>query len=159
MLPFLDLQALGRAILQAGAEGPPVPALLGRYRADLPKEPCRAVVLIDEIDKAPRDFPNDLLMEIEAMRFFIPELNGTVAASEKYRPIVVITSNNEKGLPDAFLRRCVYYNIPPPSHGRLPDRGRSPNRTAGIVAACEGYGGIWPRCSAYACASSRAPPN
>jgi MoxR-like ATPase len=77
-------------------------------------------VLIDEIDKAPRDFPNDLLYEIESMRFRIPELSGDwIRANDDLRPIVVMTSNSEKHLPAAFLRRCVYYHIDPPTPDRL----------------------------------------
>jgi MoxR-like ATPase len=76
--------------------------------------------LIDEIDKAPRDFPNDILNEIENMYFRIPEMgNLKVEADPKLPPIVVITSNSEKDLPDAFLRRCVYYNVPFPDKERL----------------------------------------
>ncbi|MEO1335567.1 MAG: MoxR family ATPase [Myxococcota bacterium] len=69
----------------------------------------RVVLLIDEIDKADVEFPNDLLHELDAMSFYIPETNETVAA--KHRPIVVITSNSEKELPDAFLRRSVFHYI------------------------------------------------
>lgn len=69
----------------------------------------RTVVLIDEIDKADLEFPNDLLHEIDAMSFTIPETGRVVTARQ--RPIVVITSNNEKELPDAFLRRCVFHWI------------------------------------------------
>lgn len=69
----------------------------------------RCVVLIDEIDKADLEFPNDLLHEIDTMSFTIPETGETVVA--KQRPIVIITSNNEKELPDAFLRRCVFHFI------------------------------------------------
>ncbi|HEY5935306.1 MAG TPA: MoxR family ATPase [Kofleriaceae bacterium] len=69
----------------------------------------RVVLLIDEIDKADIEFPNDLLLEIDAMRFVIDETGREVAAKE--RPVVVITSNNEKELPDAFLRRCVFHYI------------------------------------------------
>jgi len=69
----------------------------------------RPVLLIDEIDKADLEFPNDLLHELDAMSFHIPELDETVAAV--IRPIVVITSNAEKELPDAFLRRCVFHYI------------------------------------------------
>jgi MoxR-like ATPase len=69
----------------------------------------RMVVLIDEIDKADLEFPNDLLHEIDTMSFTIPETGAQVVA--KQRPIVVITSNNEKELPDAFLRRCVFHFI------------------------------------------------
>jgi MoxR-like ATPase len=83
-------------------------------------EPRRSVVLIDEIDKASRDFPNDILSEIEQMYFRIPELgNVKIEADASMRPIVVMTSNSEKTLPDAFLRRCVYYNIPFPDRERL----------------------------------------
>ena len=69
----------------------------------------RAVLLIDEIDKADIEFPNDLLQEIDKMEFFVYETQQVVKA--KHRPIVIITSNNEKELPDAFLRRCFFYYI------------------------------------------------
>ncbi len=69
----------------------------------------RVVLLIDEIDKADIEFPNDLLQELDRMEFFVYELNQTVKA--KLRPVVVITSNNEKELPDAFLRRCFFHYI------------------------------------------------
>jgi MoxR-like ATPase len=69
----------------------------------------RVVLLIDEIDKADLEFPNDLLWELDIMNFHIPETGETVAA--KNRPIVVITSNAEKELPDAFLRRCIFHYI------------------------------------------------
>ena len=72
------------------------------------------VVLIDEIDKADIEFPNDLLLELDRMQFFVYELRKTIVA--KQRPIVIITSNNEKELPDAFLRRCFFHYI------RFPDR-------------------------------------
>jgi MoxR-like ATPase len=69
----------------------------------------RVVLLIDEVDKADLEFPNDLLHELDRMRFRVQETNEEVVAKE--RPIVVITSNNEKELPDAFLRRCVFHFI------------------------------------------------
>lgn len=69
----------------------------------------QVVLLIDEIDKADIEFPNDLLLELDKMEFFVYELNKTVKA--KIRPIVIITSNNEKELPDAFLRRCFFHYI------------------------------------------------
>lgn len=69
----------------------------------------RHVLLIDEIDKADLEFPNDLLHEIDEMRFTVSETGDEVAA--KKRPVVIITSNNEKELPDAFLRRCVFHYI------------------------------------------------
>ncbi len=75
--------------------------------------PARPVLLIDEIDKADIEFPNDLLLELDRMEFFVYETGETVRAAQ--RPIVVITSNNEKELPDAFLRRCFFHYI------RFPD--------------------------------------
>lgn len=74
----------------------------------------QVVLLIDEIDKADPEFPNDLLQELDVMSFDIPELKKTIEA--KHRPIVIITSNNEKELPNAFLRRCVFHfiNFPTP---------------------------------------------
>ena len=67
----------------------------------------QVILLIDEIDKADLEFPNDLLWELDRMEFYIPETQRTVTA--KQRPIVIITSNAEKELPDAFLRRCVFH--------------------------------------------------
>jgi MoxR-like ATPase len=72
------------------------------------------VVLIDEIDKADIEFPNDLLLELDRMQFHVYETRETIVA--KRRPVVIITSNNEKELPDAFLRRCFFHYI------RFPDR-------------------------------------
>lgn len=69
----------------------------------------RVVLLIDEIDKADLEFPNDLLWELDIMSFYIPETKETVTAV--HRPIVIITSNAEKELPDAFLRRCIFHYI------------------------------------------------
>ncbi len=71
--------------------------------------PEQVVLLIDEIDKADIEFPNDLLNELDEMSFYIPETNETVAAI--HRPITIITSNAEKELPDAFLRRCIFHYI------------------------------------------------
>ena len=76
--------------------------------------PQLPVLLIDEIDKADIEFPNDLLQELDRMEFFVYETQETVKAVE--RPIVIITSNNEKELPDAFLRRCFFHYI------KFPDR-------------------------------------
>ena len=73
----------------------------------------QAVVLIDEIDKADIEFPNDLLRELDRMEFFVYETRQLVSA--KHRPVIIITSNNEKELPDAFLRRCFFHYI------RFPD--------------------------------------
>ena len=74
----------------------------------------RPVLLIDEIDKADIEFPNDLLQELDRMEFYVYETDETIKA--KIRPVVIITSNNEKELPDAFLRRCFFHYI------RFPDR-------------------------------------
>jgi MoxR-like ATPase len=71
--------------------------------------PERVVLVIDEIDKADLEFPNDLLWELDRMSFHIPETGETVSAAQ--RPVVIITSNAEKELPDAFLRRCVFHYI------------------------------------------------
>ena len=78
------------------------------------------ILLIDEIDKGNIDFPNDLLLELDEMRFEIPELNQNpkykdtyIQADPAYRPLVIITSNDERELPPAFMRRCLYYKIPP----------------------------------------------
>ncbi|MBE0508032.1 MAG: MoxR family ATPase [Marinospirillum sp.] len=74
----------------------------------------QAVLLIDEVDKADIEFPNDLLLELDRMEFYVYETQQTVKATQ--RPVVIITSNNEKELPDAFLRRCFFHYI------RFPDK-------------------------------------
>ncbi|GAA0300377.1 MoxR family ATPase [Psychrosphaera haliotis] len=77
----------------------------------------RPILLIDEIDKADIEFPNDLLQELDKMEFFVYETQQLVAA--KQRPIVIITSNNEKELPDAFLRRCFFHYIQFPTREEM----------------------------------------
>ncbi len=116
---FIQLNALGKAILQAWGKD----AILANNKLsdlqwlaefdELESSPRSSVVLIDEIDKAPRDFPNDLLYEIENTAFSINELmNKQISRPETNAQIVVImTSNFEKNLPDAFLRRCLFYHI------------------------------------------------
>lgn len=74
----------------------------------------QAMILIDEIDKADIEFPNDLLQELDRMEFYVHETQETIKA--KHRPIIIITSNNEKELPDAFLRRCFFHYIRFPDH-------------------------------------------
>ena len=86
--------------------------LLKSIRSEKP-----VVLLIDEIDKADLEFPNDLLWELDQMEFYIPETKETVKA--KHRPIVIITSNAEKELPDAFLRRCVFHYIEFPDQEQM----------------------------------------
>ncbi|MDO4293985.1 MAG: MoxR family ATPase [Eubacteriales bacterium] len=79
----------------------------------------QVVLLIDEIDKADLEFPNDLLWELDQMEFYIHETKRTVKA--KHRPIVIITSNAEKELPDAFLRRCIFHYIDFPEEGLMEE--------------------------------------
>ena len=81
--------------------------------------PEQVVLLIDEVDKADIEFPNDLLNELEEMSFYIPETEENVSAL--HRPIVVVTSNSEKELPDAFLRRCVFHYIEFPDPDLMKD--------------------------------------
>ncbi|GAB4420631.1 MAG: MoxR family ATPase [Bacteroidia bacterium] len=90
---------------------------LGKAIIDSTKR--RSVVLIDEIDKAPRDLPNDILNELESMSFTVRETGEQFRAETGQRPILLMTSNSEKNLPDAFLRRVVYYHIPFPDKETL----------------------------------------
>jgi len=127
---FIRFEALGKAILHARPPG--YSQALGLADAARhPGEARRSVVLIDEIDKAPRDVPNDVLVELENMHFDVPELDDedkrgvTIDLKDdrgktdnRYRPIVIITSNSEKALPEPFLRRCVFHNLElPPFKG------------------------------------------
>ena len=79
----------------------------------------QVVLLIDEIDKADLEFPNDLLWELDKMEFYIPETGETIKA--KHRPIVIITSNAEKELPSAFLRRCIFHYISFPDRAQMEE--------------------------------------
>jgi MoxR-like ATPase len=105
---YIRFSALGQAILLSRKNG-----------AALSATKKRSVVLIDEIDKAPRDFPNDLLNELAEFSFEVYETGDKFQADAASRPIIIITSNSEKALPDAFLRRCAYYHIEPPSAEKL----------------------------------------
>lgn len=102
---FIRYEALGEAIRLARNDGK------------------RSVVLIDEIDKAPRDLPNDLLAAIEELRFDVPEVpvkpKLEYTCPPKLRPLIIITSNSEKNLPEAFLRRVVYHHIEFPGTQKL----------------------------------------
>lgn len=114
---YIHYNALGRAIVLAND-----PNTVGTLLPpDFTHPGCRrSVVLIDEVDKAPRDVPNDILNEIEAMYFRIPEVNNqSLQADPEWSPIVIVTSNSEKALPDAFLRRCIYYHLPFPDENQL----------------------------------------
>lgn len=117
---FITFAALGKAILLAKDRAKLIELGLKDHVAVDAQGQRRSVVLIDEIDKAPRDVPNDMLTEIEDMHFDIPELAdgsrsmvriGLDQDENRYRPIVIFTSNSEKALPDPFLRRCVYHHL------------------------------------------------
>lgn len=113
---FIELQALGMAI----ALTRPGEVDASQFATELPQQPRSSVVLVDEIDKAPRDFTNDILNEIEQYAFRIKEQdNYEIRAGEGQQIVVVMTSNSEKNLPDAFLRRCVFYHIPFPDAATL----------------------------------------
>jgi MoxR-like ATPase len=126
---YVEFQAMGRAILCAHQRSAIRPLLRGKHEKewDPGARPSRSVVVIDEIDKAPKDFPNDLLHEIETMSFRVKEFPGTPAPEtpplddidKSLRPLVVITSNEERQLPDAFLRRCVFHEITFPDAAKL----------------------------------------
>lgn len=138
ILEFINLEALGRAIVNAyGTEKIKEKLLIEisgnsqleklRKLSDAEKERivenfvagcdgCDSIVLIDEVDKAPRDFPNDILNEIENIEFEIRELNFKISLNKETKDIrdkifVLLTSNFEKNLPEAFLRRCIYHHI------------------------------------------------
>lgn len=126
---YITYEALGKAILLSLS---PDDERRRRVNDYLPGDlrdiyGARSVVLIDEIDKAPRDMPNDVLNEIESMSFTISELTDderkqrglSFTANQNNNPIVIITSNSERDLPEAFLRRCVYYNIEFPDEKNL----------------------------------------
>jgi len=114
---YIEYNALGRAILRTRKKSDVERYLGSGYNHDGPKP---SVVLIDEIDKAPRDFPNDILREIENLYFKVPEIDlEEIKADPAHRIAVVITSNSEKSLPPAFLRRCTFFHIKPPSDEKL----------------------------------------
>jgi MoxR-like ATPase len=140
---YLRFQPLGQAILHAAGPKARVElldghAFRGRHRSEIPTtfadlapdlfhdfpEPTVQLVLVDELDKAPRDLPNDLLRELEDMTFEIKELGVRIRVprgqnSAPLRPIIVITSNAERSLPEPFLRRVAFYDIPDATKTRL----------------------------------------
>jgi MoxR-like ATPase len=115
---YITYEALGLAILLSMNPEEADPYLPEHLRG---RGPLRSVVLVDEIDKAPRDLPNDILNEVENLTFAVRETGRVFRAEQGYRPILVLTSNSEKNLPDAFLRRCVFYHIPFPDKERLKE--------------------------------------
>ncbi len=119
VLDYLRYGPLGEAILRSREPGEIAQFLPEGFDHSAK---TRSVVLIDEVDKAPRDFPNDILNELERRYFRIPELgNARIDADPELQPVVIITSNSEKDLPDAFLRRCIYYDVPFPDRERLDE--------------------------------------
>lgn len=122
---YIHYVALGKAICNS--------AINSQKAANVETSSCRTVVLIDEIDKAPRDLPNDILTIIETMSFEVPELKTAqqegLSQNEvpiylkqgdpNCKPVVILTSNSEKTLPDAFLRRCVFFHIQMPEDTQL----------------------------------------
>ncbi|MCA1568570.1 MAG: MoxR family ATPase [Acidobacteria bacterium] len=120
---YITYEALGLAVLLTLAPDDARRAGINKYLHEDYRDvgAVRPVVLIDEIDKAPREMPNDILNEIETMSFRVMETGQTFEADLRYKPIVVLTTNSEKDLPAAFLRRCVFYYIPFPSNERLQE--------------------------------------
>jgi MoxR-like ATPase len=119
---FIELTALGHAILAAKDPNKLEPEIAEIAQRTVKQFGVKSVVLIDEIDKAPRDFPNDLLNEIENLSFRIKEINSKeirLEDHERGNVCIVLTSNFEKSLPDAFLRRCLFYYIEFPNLEQL----------------------------------------
>ena len=115
---YISLNALGKAILRSRPEEEYT--RFQKLEESESYEPRRSVVLIDEIDKAPRDFPNDILNEIDQNFFRVKEMgNLEIKADSEFAPVVVMTSNTEKDLPEPFLRRCVFYHIKFPGFEQL----------------------------------------
>ncbi len=122
--PFMRFCGLGEAILKAMRPEDRQPFIGGPTAPDWANEaPIRSVVVIDEVDKAPQDFPNDLLSQLATLRFDVPELGGirTPVVQPKFYPVVIITTNSERQLPDAFLRRCAYVFLKSPEGDALKD--------------------------------------
>jgi len=116
---YIEYNALGLAILRTRKKSD-IEKYLGAKQKQTHDGPKPSVVLIDEIDKAPRDFPNDILREIENRYFKVPEIDlEEIKADPAHRIAVVITSNSEKNLPPAFLRRCTFFHIKPPDDTKL----------------------------------------
>lgn len=116
---YIQYAALGSAILYSNP-----PETVSEYLSEklrvLHRAATQSVVLIDEIDKAPRDFPNDILAETEQLSFEVRETGWKAfRANPELRPVVIFTSNQERNLPEAFLRRCVFYYIPFPKEAEL----------------------------------------
>ena len=133
---YIDFRGLGLAFLQANPLEEVRSLVKEEDWADFPG-PRRSLVLIDEVDKAPRDLPNDILNELELGYFRVSEIgNRKVEAPSGMRPVIILTSNSEKHLPDAFLRRCIYFDIP------FPDEAALQEIITGRIQALEGGGAM-----------------
>jgi MoxR-like ATPase len=124
--PYITYGALGQAVLLTMDPHDEPRSRVNKYLPPALQSmgPVRPVVLIDEIDKAPRDLPNDILNELENMSFTVNEIIENKSwmnfkANSDYRPIIIITSNSEKDLPDAFLRRCIFVHLEFPNRATL----------------------------------------
>ena len=118
---YARLGPLGQAILRTDPQADPklFDALFGPAEHATRAEARPSVVLIDEIDKASRDFPNDLLNGIERLQFELPDLKRRLVVAPNLKPIVIITSNQERELPAPFLRRCTFFHIDDPTAAEL----------------------------------------
>lgn len=148
---YLRFNALGKAILYSYTKDQLTPLLAPAMEyLELPDAPRKSVVLIDEIDKAPRDVPNDLLAELDELQFGVPEManhSGQKGGSALFsiqednaadlRPLIIITSNSERSLPDPFLRRCLYYHLPFPEFGE--EKADDETTVQTIVSSRMGY--------------------
>lgn len=151
---YVEFNALGKAVLRTRPRQRLIDDNLHAHawpanNTDTEQEPGwgdsrSSVVLIDEIDKAPTDVPNDLLEELRTLSFSVPELPHLPIALYKgenddqsvYRPFVLITSNSERSLPEAFLRRCVYYHMQFPEHPEdASEEGENNRRYDALVNA------------------------
>jgi MoxR-like ATPase len=141
---FVEFGPLGWAVLRALGRDE-LPEMVARHTSHLPATAARSVVLIDEIDKASRDFPNDLLNGIDRLSFTLREAGNTSIQGPQrdsaLRPIVVVTSNSERDLPAPFLRRCVFVHIDDPTPEQLAaivrrrvfgDQGQPPTDEDGL---------------------------
>lgn len=114
-IKYINFNALGLAIIKSNSKNKFL-SVNNEFAV------TRSIVLIDEIDKAPYDFPNDILTEIDKLYFKIPEFNNIkVETDQSNSPIIIITSNSEKNLSKAFLRRCIYYPIPFPKREKIEE--------------------------------------
>ena len=133
-MSYIELQALGKAIAFTD------PASAKEKGIELAVDkPQNVVVLIDEIDKAPADFPNDILHEIENLAFEIRETGTVIKADKAIKPFVIMTSNSEKSMPDAFLRRCVFLHIEFPKAKLLTEIVQKKLSNAAYVENAEAF--------------------